>query len=61
MEALLTLDEAAELLRIDGKRLRQLARRGRIGGAIILPSGETRFNRDAFQSWVESLAKGGTA
>jgi hypothetical protein len=52
MQRLLTLSEAAELLRTDPIKLRRLARRGRVGGAIILPSGETRFDCAALEAWL---------
>jgi len=52
MQRLLTLSEAAEFLQTDPIKLRRLARRGRVGGAIILPSGETRFDCAALGAWL---------
>ena len=52
MQKLLMLSEAAEILRMDPVKLRRLARRGRVGGAIILPSGETRFDCAELEAWV---------
>jgi len=37
---LMTLAEVAELLRLEQRKVQRLARRGRLPGAIILPSGE---------------------
>ena len=52
MQRLLTLSEAAEILRMDPVKLRRLARRGRVGGAIILPSNETRFDCAKLEAWL---------
>jgi len=57
MERLMTLREAAEVLSLEARRVRQLAQRGKLPGAIILPDGEVRFDRAAFRSWLETAAK----
>lgn len=49
---LLTLAEASGFLRVDQKQLRNLAKRGKIPGALILPGGQTRFNRAVLIDWV---------
>ncbi len=57
---LLTLFEGADLLRLDQKRTRRLAKAGKLPGSIILPSGEVRFDRKILTDWLTQQAKGET-
>ena len=59
-EPLMTLAEAAALLRLEQRKVQRLARRGQLPGAILLPRGEVRFERARLLSWLRSLAKRGT-
>lgn len=51
---LMTLVEAAEFLRLDQRKVQRMARRGLLPGAILLPSGEVRFDRAHLLSWLKS-------
>ncbi len=53
VDPLITLAEAAAWLRLDQKRLARLARTGRIP-AILLPSGEVRFDRHSLAAWLRA-------
>ena len=55
-ERLLTADEVAEILRVSRARVYELARTGRLGGAVHLGR-QLRINRDSFERWLEA---GGT-
>lgn len=57
-ETLMTLAEAAELLRLEQRKVKRLARRGQLPGAIILPSGEIRFDKGRLLGWLGTLAGG---
>ena len=50
---LLTLAEVAEMLGLEQRRLRVLAKRGDVGGALLLPDGEVRFDAAAMRRWLE--------
>jgi hypothetical protein len=61
MKKLLTLAEAAELLRADPVKLLRAARRGRVAGAVRLPTGETRFDLATLERWLsDNIAAGET-
>ena len=53
---LLTASEVAEILRVSQARVYELARTGRLGGAVRLGR-QLRIERNAFELW---LANGGT-
>jgi len=57
-EPLMTLAEAAELLRLEQRKVKRLARRGKLPGAIILPSGEIRFQKGRLLGWLGVLEGG---
>ncbi|MEW6357949.1 MAG: helix-turn-helix domain-containing protein [Planctomycetota bacterium] len=58
--AFLTSKEVSELLKIDQKRLLRWSKRGRFPSAILLPTGEVRFDKDALEQWLgEQAAQGG--
>lgn len=57
-EPLMTLAEAAGLLRLEQRKVKRLARRGQLPGAVILPSGEIRFDKGRFLAWLGALAGG---
>ena len=46
----LTLDEAAELLRVDVKQMRKIAANGEVPGRKV--GNEWRFSRDALLNWL---------
>ena len=49
-DAVLTLDEAAELLRVDGETLVERADSGELPGRRL--AGEWRFSREALLAWL---------
>jgi excisionase family DNA binding protein len=59
MSNLITEDEAAEILRLTPRRLTRMARNGDIP-AVILPTGEIRFDQAELLAWVESLKRPAT-
>ncbi len=56
---LLTLSEGADLLRLDQKRTRRLAKAGKLPGSIVLPGGEVRFDRKVLNEWLTQQVVGG--
>ena len=54
--AYLTMAEVATLLRLEQRRTSNLAKRGKLPGAIILPSGEVRFDRAILLDWLSKQA-----
>ena len=57
--ALLNVPEAAAVLRWEQRALIRAAKRGQIPGAVILPTGEVRFEAETLFAWVrQNIAKG---
>jgi len=58
--SLLNIPEAAAVLRMEQRDLIRAARRGTIPGALELPGGDWRFERETLFAWIRARIKGGT-
>ena len=55
----LTVPEAAAVLRMDQRALIRAGRRGTIPGALRLPGGGMRFERETLFAWVREQTEAG--